>query len=248
MVEVAGVVTHRQQPATAKGTVFLNLEDETGLINVICPKGVWKRFRKVARVAPALRVRGVLERHQGVINVVAQRIEALPLSLADALPLPRLPLTETTGPISRGVLRRSCTYPQRVPSHPSEDAPMSFGSVMRNKKTWFIGIPVLLVLIFVGGPFVYINFIKDDAPPKLELSTVSTTKPNSNTSSTTPTAASIDGDWTVKSGSTVGYRATEVLFGQTHRGRRSHDRRHRRHDDHRHDRRRPRASPRTSRR
>ena len=49
VVEVAGVVTHRQQPATAKGTVFLNLEDETGLVNVICAKGVWKRFRTVAR-------------------------------------------------------------------------------------------------------------------------------------------------------------------------------------------------------
>ncbi len=85
VVEIAGVVTHRQQPETAKGTVFLNLEDETGLINVICPPGVWKRYRKVARVAPALRVRGLLEHHQGVINVLAQRIEALPLSLADAL-------------------------------------------------------------------------------------------------------------------------------------------------------------------
>jgi polyisoprenoid-binding protein YceI len=91
---------------------------------------------------------------------------------------------------------------------------MSFARVMRDKKTWFIGIPVLLVLIFVGGPFVYINFIKEDAPPRLELSTVTTTKPESNTSSTTPTPASVDGDYTVKSG-TVGYRVTEVLFGQT---------------------------------
>ena len=39
IVEIAGVVTHRQQPETANGTVFLNLEDETGLINVICPPG-----------------------------------------------------------------------------------------------------------------------------------------------------------------------------------------------------------------
>jgi error-prone DNA polymerase len=85
VVEVVGVVTHRQQPATAKGTVFLNLEDETGLVNVICTKGTWKRFRTVARGAPALRVRGVLERHQGVINLVAGRITRLPLSLADAI-------------------------------------------------------------------------------------------------------------------------------------------------------------------
>jgi error-prone DNA polymerase len=85
VVEVAGVVTHRQQPATSKGTVFLNLEDETGLVNVICSKGVWKRFRTVARGAPALRVRGVLEKHQGVINLVAGRITRLPISLADGL-------------------------------------------------------------------------------------------------------------------------------------------------------------------
>jgi error-prone DNA polymerase len=85
VVEVAGVVTHRQQPATAKGTVFLNLEDETGLVNVICTRGIWKRFRLVARGAPALRVRGVLERHQGVTNLVAGRITRLPISLADSL-------------------------------------------------------------------------------------------------------------------------------------------------------------------
>ncbi len=85
VVEVAGVVTHRQQPETAKGTVFINLEDETGLINVICTKGVWKRFRTVARGAPALRVRGVLERHQGVTNLVAGRITRLPISLAAAI-------------------------------------------------------------------------------------------------------------------------------------------------------------------
>jgi error-prone DNA polymerase len=78
-------VTHRQQPATAKGTVFLNLEDETGLVNVICTKGIWTRFRIVARGSPALRVRGVLERHQGVINLVAGRITRLPISLAEAI-------------------------------------------------------------------------------------------------------------------------------------------------------------------
>jgi error-prone DNA polymerase len=85
VVEVAGVVTHRQQPETAKGTVFINLEDETGLINVICSKGIWSRFRTVARGAPALRVRGVLERHQGVTNLVAGRITRMPSPLADAL-------------------------------------------------------------------------------------------------------------------------------------------------------------------
>ena len=65
--------------------MFLNLEDETGLTNVICPEGVWKRYRKVARTSPALMVRGVVERYQGVTNLLAQRIEPLPLGLADAL-------------------------------------------------------------------------------------------------------------------------------------------------------------------
>jgi error-prone DNA polymerase len=85
IVEVGGVVTHRQQPETAHGVVFINLEDETGLVNVICTADVWKRFRKVARTSPALIVRGVLERHQGVINLLAQRIEVLPLSPASLL-------------------------------------------------------------------------------------------------------------------------------------------------------------------
>ncbi len=85
IVEVGGVVTHRQQPETANGVVFINLEDETGLVNVICTADVWKRYRQVARTAPALCVRGVLERHQGVINLIARRIEALDLSPASLL-------------------------------------------------------------------------------------------------------------------------------------------------------------------
>jgi error-prone DNA polymerase len=85
VVDIAGVVTHRQQPSTSKGVIFLNLEDETGLINVICTPDVWKRYRKVARTAPALEIRGLLERHQGVINVLARRIVVLPIGLADLL-------------------------------------------------------------------------------------------------------------------------------------------------------------------
>ena len=84
VVDVAGVVTHRQQPSTSKGVVFVNLEDETGLVNVICTPDVWRRYRKVARTAPALEVRGLLERHQGVVNVLARKVVALPLG-PDAL-------------------------------------------------------------------------------------------------------------------------------------------------------------------
>ncbi len=78
-VTIAGVVTHRQRPATAQGTMFLNLEDETGLINVVCSKGAWIRYRRVARSAASLIIDGRLERAEGVTNIVVERIRALPL-------------------------------------------------------------------------------------------------------------------------------------------------------------------------
>ena len=79
-VRVGGVVTHRQRPATAGGTLFINLEDETGLINVVCSRGCWIRHRRIARGAPALMVRGRLEASEGVYNVIAERIEPLPVA------------------------------------------------------------------------------------------------------------------------------------------------------------------------
>jgi error-prone DNA polymerase len=78
-VTIGGLVTHRQRPMTAKGVVFVNLEDETGLVNVICPRPVWERFGQVARSAPGLLVRGRLEKADGAINVLASGIEALPM-------------------------------------------------------------------------------------------------------------------------------------------------------------------------
>ncbi|MDO7881903.1 error-prone DNA polymerase [Salinibacterium soli] len=77
-VRVAGVVTHRQRPATASGITFINLEDETGFMNIICSTGVWGRHRRVFREAPALVVRGMLERSaEGVTNIVADHVEHL---------------------------------------------------------------------------------------------------------------------------------------------------------------------------
>ena len=77
-VEVGGVVTHRQRPATASGITFVNLEDETGLINIICSVGVWNRYRRVTRDATAMIVRGILERSpEGVTNLLADRFEVL---------------------------------------------------------------------------------------------------------------------------------------------------------------------------
>ncbi|MEO5838503.1 MAG: error-prone DNA polymerase [Acidimicrobiales bacterium] len=80
-VLVAGVVTHRQRPATAGGTTFLNLEDETGLINVVVSRGCWLRHREVARGSIALIIRGQVQASEGVVNIVAERIHALDLAV-----------------------------------------------------------------------------------------------------------------------------------------------------------------------
>ena len=79
-VLVGGVVTHRQRPATAAGVTFLNLEDETGMINVICSGGVWNRYRRIARESSAMIIRGRLERSQGVTNLIADKLQRLPLA------------------------------------------------------------------------------------------------------------------------------------------------------------------------
>ena len=79
--EVAGLVTHRQRPSTAKGITFINLEDETGVVNVVCSKGLWKAYRPVARSSGALVVRGIVQRSpEGVISIVADKLEPLEFS------------------------------------------------------------------------------------------------------------------------------------------------------------------------
>ncbi|WP_194948019.1 hypothetical protein [Actinomyces trachealis] len=57
-VKAAGIVTHRQRPHTAVGT---DLEDESGLLNIICAPGMWRCFRAIGRRANALVVRGIVE-------------------------------------------------------------------------------------------------------------------------------------------------------------------------------------------
>jgi error-prone DNA polymerase len=81
-VTIGGVVTHRQRPATARGVTFLNIEDETGLTNVIVDEVVWQKYRRVARESGGLMIRGMLEHtRDGVVNVIAERIEKLNLGL-----------------------------------------------------------------------------------------------------------------------------------------------------------------------
>ena len=62
-VTIGGVVTHRQRPATARGVTFLNIEDETGMVNVIVDETVWQRHRRVARESGDVEGRKGLDRH-----------------------------------------------------------------------------------------------------------------------------------------------------------------------------------------
>jgi error-prone DNA polymerase len=77
VLTVAGLVTHRQRPGTAGGVTFLNLEDETAMLNVVCTAAVWQKHRKLATSVSVMLVEGRLERMDGVTNLVALRLGSL---------------------------------------------------------------------------------------------------------------------------------------------------------------------------
>jgi DNA polymerase III, alpha subunit len=77
-VRIGGLVVTRQHPMTAKGTVFLALEDETGMVNVTLWPDTWARLRGVVRRNALLLVDGDLQREGAVVNVVAREIRPLP--------------------------------------------------------------------------------------------------------------------------------------------------------------------------
>jgi error-prone DNA polymerase len=76
-VRTAGMVITRQRPGTAKGFVFLTLEDETGIANVIVRPDVYARDRAVIVESPFLLVEGVLQVQDGVTSIRAERMERL---------------------------------------------------------------------------------------------------------------------------------------------------------------------------
>ncbi|WP_040774627.1 error-prone DNA polymerase [Nocardia pneumoniae] len=80
-VLVGGAVTHRQRPATAEGVTFLNLEDETGMVNVVCSVGLWSRYRRLAQGATALLIRGRVQNAEGAVSVVAEHLQHLDLRM-----------------------------------------------------------------------------------------------------------------------------------------------------------------------
>jgi error-prone DNA polymerase len=73
-VRYAGAVICRQQPSTAKGVVFLTLEDETGFVNVVLWPKVWTKYRVLVKTSPILGVTGRLESQQGVAHLIAESV------------------------------------------------------------------------------------------------------------------------------------------------------------------------------
>jgi error-prone DNA polymerase len=80
-VKLGGLVVTRQHPMTAKGTVFLALEDETGMVNVTLWPDAWARMRGVVRRHALLYVEGMLQRDANVVNVVAREVRPLPVEV-----------------------------------------------------------------------------------------------------------------------------------------------------------------------
>jgi len=84
-VVVAGLVLVRQRPGTAKGVIFITLEDETGVANVIVWRAMYEKFRRAVISGRLLRVSGKLQRENGVAHVIADRIEDLSYLLDELL-------------------------------------------------------------------------------------------------------------------------------------------------------------------
>lgn len=74
-VAVAGLVILRQRPGTAKGVIFLTLEDETGVVNIIVWRAMYERFRRAVIAGRLLRVTGRLQRAHSVTHIIAEEIE-----------------------------------------------------------------------------------------------------------------------------------------------------------------------------
>jgi len=89
-VAVAGLVICRQRPGTAKGVIFLTLEDETGVANVVVWARTFERFRRAVIAGRCLKVTGRLQRDGDVVHVVAEGVEDISALLDEitALNLP----------------------------------------------------------------------------------------------------------------------------------------------------------------
>jgi DNA-directed RNA polymerase len=108
-VAVAGLVVCRQRPGTAKGVIFVTLEDETGTANVVVWAKTFERFRRAVISGRCLKVTGKLQRDGDVVHVVAEKIEDISPLLDEIVAV----LPEPRDPSQAGSVR---TW-QRAPSH-----------------------------------------------------------------------------------------------------------------------------------
>ncbi len=74
-VTVAGLVILRQRPGTAGGVIFLTLEDETGVVNIVVWRKIYERFRRAVIAGRLLRITGRIQREGEVVHVLAEEIE-----------------------------------------------------------------------------------------------------------------------------------------------------------------------------
>ncbi|MCH7875432.1 MAG: DNA polymerase III subunit alpha [Gemmatimonadetes bacterium] len=89
-VEVIGLVVARQRPQTAKGFVFILMEDERGMINAIVHPDIYERDRVAIRGEPFLRITGKLAKDDGTLNIIAQQVRALKVPRATPAPASNL--------------------------------------------------------------------------------------------------------------------------------------------------------------
>ena len=119
---VCGLVITRQRPGTASGVVFLTLEDETGVSNVVVWPKVYERFRRAVMGGRLLRVTGRLEREGIVVHLIADHIEDLSARLSDlGHPMPeRIGVTQPQAD--------DAPRPRPTARHPREQAKRLFPS------------------------------------------------------------------------------------------------------------------------
>ncbi len=94
---VVGLVICRQRPGTAKGVIFLTLEDETGVANIVVWAQVFERFRRAVIAGRCLKVTGRLQRDGDVVHVVAERIEDMSALLDEIVRIDVVPGSNLAG-------------------------------------------------------------------------------------------------------------------------------------------------------
>ena len=124
-VGVCGLVITRQRPGTASGVIFLTLEDETGVCNVVVWPRVYERFRRIVMGGRLLRVSGFLQREGIIVHLIAQQMEDLSHRLSD-LGHPMDDAIGITGPRADDAPRRHRQPPRA--KHPRDQAKRLFPS------------------------------------------------------------------------------------------------------------------------